>query len=1080
MPVKSATLVVFLLLTAVSLAAPAPTPSAAPKKISRQSSAASLLGTKPEEGPEFVAKLQDMRNRTEESIKLMRQQITESQSAPFLPDLYMQLADLLVQKANVLYYLQMEKRKTVSLDEHEKALSPVIFAQKEAIQVYKRVLKDFPKFGNRKRATLRLAVALRSIDEIPEFLNVAKTVPVQFPGTEEAMMARILLGQHHFQEREFAEARSYLIPITQVEFPYERNLARYRLGLIDLGEDKFRDALTRFEEVIREKELAERENPYEISLKSRQVKNDLRREALIDSIRAYTHVFEKDGDPVGYYSKIAPTEVLFQEVIEKLAVRYIGLKKYEQAVALLRTMSERIADPQKVCAIYRDVLMLIPPKDRISIPVSEMQFVLERYNQWMNYYALSVPLAKDAQVFFEKNVRELATTSHDLAKALKTKNDVEKKRKLLIRARDFYLLYVGFFEKSPDVVKMATNLADVYFALGDFYESGGYYLRVFDGEFGPSKTQSKALIENAIFCLQKPDERGYYENIRRRGLLIRAIESYSTRYPEYRNKPDLQFTSIKAQYEQSLFPATLEVLQAFMMKHKHAPEALKAGALLLDYYTTRGDFSGLEKIARAILAMKLPSREFNGRVAGIQKQAKTRAIQDQLRTAGNYDDFAQGKSYLAVALKSENSALANEALGQALARSKAEKDIGTFLEVGRVMSSQEKDPKKRYAIIHSIAREQFRVGRFYDGIKTLQGASVDSVISGSDRKQSLDEALSVALMLRDWNLVTKLSAESMSEETRKRLRDQTVDLLDSGVLPPPAMVSLTLQGANAEILYSAYRARASVDAATREAILKAVRSSCGGSERQPACLWERLGGIDQKAQEFMQKLATAPPTMEGLQKSAQIFQEATEYLKGFEGKGDAIWEGALAARNYRVFQLFAEQLSKASLANPELKAVLEPKSREALTSARVYLARCKSVPTTSAFCTGTAGPSASDLFGRVKTVQPPAAPGKDPESESQEILRKKLFGGKEESLHAFELAKDFFRDGQFHHAAALAGIGTNSYSDRAEEFKTILGCSVIQLGLVGEGRYYLKNSVEVEGMRSKCLAQASAKKGGSP
>ena len=84
---------------------------------------------------EFRQKLSQMLQRTEKSIKLLREQIVESQNAPFLPELYVQLAELLSQKSNSLYYIQMEIRsKTLSADPpSDKEFSPVVAAQKEAI-----------------------------------------------------------------------------------------------------------------------------------------------------------------------------------------------------------------------------------------------------------------------------------------------------------------------------------------------------------------------------------------------------------------------------------------------------------------------------------------------------------------------------------------------------------------------------------------------------------------------------------------------------------------------------------------------------------------------------------------------------------------------------------------------------------------------------------------------------------------------------------------------------------------------------------------------------------------------------------
>jgi hypothetical protein len=90
---------------------------------------------------DFRHKLSQMLQRTDQSIKILRAQITESQSAPFLPDLYLQLAELLSQRSNTLYYVQMELQKGAVAKTSDKEFSPVITAQQEAIAVYRTRLK---------------------------------------------------------------------------------------------------------------------------------------------------------------------------------------------------------------------------------------------------------------------------------------------------------------------------------------------------------------------------------------------------------------------------------------------------------------------------------------------------------------------------------------------------------------------------------------------------------------------------------------------------------------------------------------------------------------------------------------------------------------------------------------------------------------------------------------------------------------------------------------------------------------------------------------------------------------------------
>src|SRR5206468_12811216 len=111
----------------------------------------------------------------------------ESQIAPFLPDLYVQLGDLLSQKALTLYYIQME-RDGGKIDTGQKSTQesvPVVQATKEAVEIYRLVLHDFPTYAKRSEVAYKLALSLKSIDETAEFVSVASRLIKEHPGTEE-------------------------------------------------------------------------------------------------------------------------------------------------------------------------------------------------------------------------------------------------------------------------------------------------------------------------------------------------------------------------------------------------------------------------------------------------------------------------------------------------------------------------------------------------------------------------------------------------------------------------------------------------------------------------------------------------------------------------------------------------------------------------------------------------------------------------------------------------------------------------------------------------------------------------------
>jgi tetratricopeptide (TPR) repeat protein len=1029
----------------------------------------------------FEKKLVAMLQKTDKSIKLLRQQITESQSAPFLPDLYVQLAELNSEKSNTLYYLQKERQKDLdTLPAQDKAFGPVIEAQQEAIKTYQMVLKDFPQYDKRKETIFRLALALKSIDESTGFVKTASQLFHEYPNTEETSSVRLILGQQLFDQHEYARAREVLQPVVSRPFVYERNVAKYRVGLAWLSEGKASIALQLFEQVIRDPDLKVQENPYQVGLKNRnQGKTDLKREALIDSIRAYTQVYEKNPDPVPYYSHLAPTELLFQEVMEKLAMRYINLKKYQVAVSLLRTVGERTVEPQKVIAIYRQVLLSIPPEKRPDFPVSEMQFLLEKYTLWSNDYQMSPKTKLAAAGFFEKQVRDLATTNHQLAKNAR---DAARRALFDTRARDYYLLYLAFFKKSKHGGEMATDLADVYFAEGNFLKSGEYYLRNFDGEFGPVKDR-RALIENAILCLQKKGKYSFYDTLRMRGLLIASIQSYIDSDKKKKSDPALNFLLAKSRYDQGFFPDSLDGLYNFISNFRRSRQVVDASELILDYFNTKSDYGGMKVWSEKLLDLKIPNQALNQKLARVRKQAGSKEIHEKIRSLAGYDDFAQGKSYLNLAMTADDADAKNLLLQEALAKSQREGDIQSFLQAATIMADKEKSPEKKNEILTSVAQESLKVSEYYQAMADYRKIFQSGQFQERQRVAALEKYTQVGLALRDWSSLRQAFSsplfDGISAQTKSRMREQLTDYIDSPNAVSSDLVSVLLKsGITDDALLALYKAQYKLAPGARTYVMREVQKRCSDGSRATVCSWASLNGLDDRKSLFLRSLASAPQTLEGIQATAGRFMDTVNQYHSLEGSSDPFLETILSLRSYELYTAFARYLQNAGDANRSLKPVLQQKANETLATAKQSLNHCRMVNEKSSVlhpaikdCASGKSPPLAELL-RTNLIRPVDGPGSDPHSPKLDNLRRAVFtskGGNEEA--ALKLARTYLDERDYFHAAAAAAYGMGLYKNSERDFRTVLGCAVMNLGYYSEANYHLDNGESDDGLKEKCLAR---------
>ncbi len=1026
---------------------------------------------------EFQKKLYEMLTRTDKSVKILRKQITENQSAPFLANLYLQLGDLLSTKSTTLFYLEMERSKGANAKSLEsQKFSPVVIAEQKAIAVYQQILRDFPKFDATKQVLFRLASGEKSIDEGPAFVATANELIKRFPNSKEAIQSRLLLGQYFFSQQEFNQSRQFLESVQYSKYPYDRDAARYRLGLIALEQSHPKQALKFFSEVATDSELAKDSTQSSFLPQNTVIGIDLKREALIDSIRAFTEVFKKNPHPVAYYSKIAPTEELFQETIEKLSYRYIFLRQYNFAINLLRTYCERLHDPERIVNIYHEVLRRIPLNARINIPVREMRFVLEKYNYWNTHYAMSRQTRFQAYNFFEKQIRELGTHAHELAKG--EKNPVIRQQ-LYKRAEDFYLLYLGFFGRGPEAVKVAIDLAGVYFNEHDYFNSGSYYLRVYDGEFGKPISRAK-LLQNAILALQKPANYSFYKQLRTKGLLIQAIHQYMMLDPRQRNSPQLNFTLAKTVYDQGYYRYALNDLYNYVRRFPNTPKTRDAADLILNYYNTTANFKELIYWSQRLLALHLPNPSLRAYLKNVHSKALLNRLDKDVETAHGYNLFNQGRSYLQAALSMRDSSLRSVALKEALARSKEEKDINTFLRAGYTIANSQRNPVQKADILSSMANETLAITRYYETLSIWRAIILNRETPPAIRQQIFEKSLKLALMLRDFPLVAQLSSSflmrNVSTATQTVFQHEIRSLLSSPVFVPGALVTSFMNWSNSDAdLLSLFKAQFRLSPNSRRNVLERVANRCRASISTNLCRWYNWPNIEMRIRNFDRQVGETAPTMANLSTVAAAGHGLLSEINAYSGGGDPEMDILVALADAHVLARLSQFLRVAAEHSaPQVRGIIMTQATQSLREARTSQNRCHKIISAASLispiniaCARGVLPSLRQALSWPRLVNNREMT-RDPFSRSLMHQEKNLFADHSHWQRYYKIARTYYGYHDWNFAAAVSVYGMSQFEGGKGKFKSILGCSILQMGLLGEANYILSTASDDGGYKRSC------------
>jgi len=1032
----------------------------------------SLSFTQVEDEREFNRKLREMYSKSNKSIDLIRKQITENQAAPFLANLYMELGDYLTQKANVMYYLKMETLKGDKGDgkEAEKKFEGVVQTTKEAISVYEKILAEFPKFNGRARTYYSLSLALKSIDERAKFMMKVGELIKKHPGTKESVKGRLLLGQYQFDNGVFDDAMKSLIPVSKTKYPYERNLAKYKMGLIELAEGRHKNALSLFEQVALDPELKNDDNEKEISIASKSVKSSLKREALIDSVRAFTEVFKKSPKPVEFYSRISPSEGLFQETIEKLSYRYIHQKKYNYAVSLLRVLSERNSSPEKVLNIYKEVLLMIPLDKRVDIPTQEIAYVIKRYLQFNNFFRLKMKVKKSTYDFFEKQLRDLGTRSHEKGKVVKG----QKKKYYLEKGIEFYNLYLATFPKNKHAVKLAMNTGDAFFRLEDYLSCGDFYLRVFKGEFGKTNFKSDA-IKNSIYCLQKDKEYSFYEVRRVNGLLIESLSLYKRFDKSKAKDPKTNFSLAKAKYDQGFYSTALGELMGFMKKFPKSKYTEDAANLILDYFNVKSDFKGIVRWSDKILALKIPNSSLNKRVAAIQEQAKLKKLQKSVQSSNAFAGGSTAKGYLNQ-LGNLDADLRNIALKKALEASKQEKDFQTFMTTARIMASKERDPVKKSEIISSMAQENVKMTNFDQAFKTYLDV-VNSRAPREAKQDAFNQAMTIAIAMKDGNKLGILGAQknlmkNIPREYNSQIEGQVLSILESPVRVSPSIAKLIPSFSNSsQIALGVYKAQSR--APNLRAYSRTLISRVCSSQPQAAvCRWKKLEKADAPSGRFLSGLRRAKPSLGSIEKYAGQFSQLTQAYTNLEGSEDVHIDIVTSIKQAQLYQAFGQYLKKVAQKNPSLKADLLAKANESIQNGNSYYQRCAEiikqgnvVTPADKYCLGrkSAGIKRLSQWASARSTRGVASASLNRFAD----IKKNLFANFD-AADLTDIATKYYKQGNYAYSSAAATYGLSLGGDKGT-LNTLIGCSTKKMNLLSESKYYLSIGSSAGGLKESCI-----------
>jgi hypothetical protein len=682
-------------------------------------------------------------------------------------------------------------------------------------------------------------------------------------------------------------------------------------------------------------------------------------------------------------------------------------------------------------------------------------------------------------------VRDLGTTEHDRAKAYKTPSSrlpARDEAHLLDRAEQFYRIHLAYFPNSKFRGKMAVNLGDVRYLKHDYTGCGEVYLRSFLSEYGKPEEPEK-LIQNSILCLQSGKPDAFYDGVRTRGLLIKALKSYLAWKPSLNESPRLGFALLKAYYDQGFYDDSIPKFYGFMKKFRTSPFAASAGELVLDYYATRNDLPGLTAAANQILTIKPAQADFLNRVQEIKKQAAMKKLNERLDAVVSRGDSSSSQFYLQEAMRSRDTAMQDAAFQQALASAKREGDVDTFMKAAGVLLSHETSADKQAELTNGMALENIKVGRYYHALEVYEKMLAQPGTPAAEKAKALEQAINLAVPLRDPDALSRLlarpEAAKIGTELKARAGSLYAAVLDSGRKLSETVVKRALANPPSEEARVAFfKAQGNLPQSLRSKIETDAQLAClEGDTRGLFCVWQTLIGIDPGQASWIAEIKAAKPVVETVEKYAKGLEGLVSQYAAVEGTNDAHIDTIRLIRLQQLFKAFSGYLMRLAATSPDLRAVLQQKAAEADGNAKKSQDSCVTLAAqfknpASAYCTQPdRSPKASALLA-FASRGPYTVKAQDPVIADIARIQKKIFAAAQDGPTVLELAETYYGSGYPNHAMATALLGTASFPDKEADFAAIAACAAGQLGLAKEAAFHLKKASDYHGLKSKCAGGA--------
>ncbi|MGC9324276.1 MAG: tetratricopeptide repeat protein [Desulfomonilia bacterium] len=621
-----------------------------------------------QENRKYIEKLTQDREKIEHAIRNTKRLIDLSSNKPYLPELFLRLAELYVEESRIVYYLRKNQQGESSSPFDQLETNTL---KNQALEVYQRILDTFPDYPDRDKVIFFMAHECRELGMVDDMVRHYRTVIKEYPKSLYVPESYLLLGDYFIghQDLDLAQ-RHYTAVLNHPQSPAV-TIARYKLAWCHINRAEFPQAIKLFEEAVTSAESAKE---LEIDTYKRV---DIRLEALMDMAYCYPECY-KDREPkeaLAYFQQYSWSRQVYSAVLEKLAYRFFIKKRWHHASLVYRELCSLVHNPEKLLEYTKNIFECSKALDSFEYADIDMELIVKALRAQKYSTHIEDEQKKKDQKNYELYARNIVTHLHDEARKKKSIEDFSK-------VADSYRLYLEFFTDSPVLMDMKSNYAEALFSSNQYLHAGRQYEELSKRQAIPLRMREEKLYGAVIsyyHALKEKDALNHYEIACARAGLKTTGEQYASEFPDSSRVPDVLFNVAWISYDTGHYDQAIEEFTRFVARYPTGSTAQAAIHLILDSFNVREDYEGLIRYGKDVLNNpKITDTKLRQDVAGIVQATESKVLSSL--TLAALDDWDTKKGDLIkFASQGSSSEMSEQALCTLIASSKEKHDLRTMI-----------------------------------------------------------------------------------------------------------------------------------------------------------------------------------------------------------------------------------------------------------------------------------------------------------------------------------------------------------------------------------------------------------------